>query len=53
MNIKEAELLFQAGVLETPLIKKDDHGGSWTVTLTRTHQLNPQIRDCARTGAGV
>jgi len=41
MVIKEAELLFQAGVLKTPVIKKHDNG--WSVSLDGTHKLNPML----------
>lgn len=43
MNIKETEILFQAGVLVTPVIKKHTHGDGWTVTLAGTHKLNPVL----------
>jgi hypothetical protein len=32
MVIREAELLFQAGALEAPVIKKYDIEGGWVVT---------------------
>jgi len=41
MVIKEAELLFQAEALKTPIIKKHDNG--WTVTLSGTHKLNTML----------
>ena len=43
MNIKEAEILFQAGVLATPVIKKYEQGEGWTVTLAGKHKLNPML----------
>jgi hypothetical protein len=43
VNIKEAEILQQAGVLVTPLIKKHDQGDGWTVTLAGKHKLNPLL----------
>ena len=43
MNLKEAELLFQAGALVTPLIKKADSDDGWIVTLAGKHQLNPML----------
>jgi hypothetical protein len=43
MVIKEAELLFQAGALETPVIKRHDQGEGWTVTLDGKHKLNPAL----------
>jgi len=42
MVIKEAELLFQAGVLKTPVIKKYNDNG-WSVSLEGTHKLNPML----------
>jgi hypothetical protein len=42
VNLKEAELLFQAGALKAPVIKKHEQGG-WTVTLSGTHKLNPTL----------
>jgi len=60
MNIKETELLFQAGVLDVPVIKQHDQGDGWTVTLNGTHKLNPlfetargQIRVFKRLDAAV
>jgi hypothetical protein len=60
MNIKETELLFQAGVLDIPVIKKHDQGDGWTVTLNGIHKLNPlfetargQIRVFKRLDASV
>lgn len=43
MNIKEAEILQQAGVLVTPVIKKHAHGDGWTVALAGKHKLNPLL----------
>jgi hypothetical protein len=41
MNLKEAELLFQAGALQTPVIKKYTCGEEgWVVSLTGKHRLN-------------
>ena len=47
VNIKEAEILQQAGVLETPVTKKQTQGGGWTVTMKGKHKLNP-ILETAR-----
>jgi hypothetical protein len=43
MVVKEAELLFQAGALETPVIKQHDFGSGWVVTLTGKHKMNPAL----------
>ena len=43
MNIKEAELLHQAGALKTPVIKKYTLDGGWVVTLEGNHKLNPTL----------
>ncbi len=43
MNLKEAELLFQAGALTVPVIKKYALDDGWVVTLTGKHQLNPTL----------
>ena len=43
MNIKEAEILLQAGVLVTPVIKKYAQGDGWIVTLAGKHKLNPKL----------
>jgi hypothetical protein len=43
MVIKEAELLFQAGALETPVIKKYDIEDGWVVTLAGKHKMNPTL----------
>ncbi len=60
VNIKEAEILQQAGVLVTPVIKKDDSGTGWTVRIDGSHKLNPlletargQIRVFKRLDAAV
>ena len=52
MVIKEAELLFQAGALQVPVIKQADSGGGWIISLKGTHQLNP-ILEIARGGPRV
>lgn len=43
MNIKEAEILFQAGALDVPVIKQHESGEGWTVTLTGKHKLIPML----------
>jgi hypothetical protein len=43
VNIKEAELLFQAGALKTPVIKKYDLDDGWVVMLAGKHKLNPTL----------
>jgi hypothetical protein len=43
MVIKEAELLFQAGALATPIIKKNEPNDGWVVTLAGKHKLNPLL----------
>ncbi|MGD7037225.1 hypothetical protein [Methylotuvimicrobium buryatense] len=43
MNSKEAEILFQAGALEAPVIQKHASGDGWTVTLSGKHKLNPML----------
>ena len=43
MNIKEAELLFQAGALGVPVIKQHESGEGWVVTLNGKHKLNPML----------
>ena len=43
VNLKEAELLFQADALVTPLIKKSGNDDGWIVTLAGKHQLNPAL----------
>jgi len=43
VNIKEAEILFQAGVLVAPVIKKYEQGNGWIVTLAGKHKLNPEL----------
>lgn len=44
MTLKEAELLFQAGALQTPVIKKyvGDEAG-WVVILNGKHKLNAML----------
>lgn len=41
MNLKEAELLFQAGALKEPVIRKAE--GGWVVTLEGNHKLTPTL----------
>ena len=43
VNLREAELLFQAGALATPLIKKSGSEDGWIVTLAGKHKLNPKL----------
>ena len=43
MNIKEAELLFQAGALDVPVINQHESGEGWIVSLTGKHKLNPML----------
>jgi hypothetical protein len=43
VNIKEAELLFQANALAVPVIQKHASGDGWTVTLSGKHKLNPLL----------
>ena len=43
MNIKQAEILFQAGALDVPVIKQHESGEGWAVTLNGKHKLNPMI----------
>ena len=52
MVIKEAELLFHAGALQTPVIKKSNVSDGWIVTLAGTHKLNPTL-EIARGGPRV
>lgn len=52
MVIKEAELLFQAGVLQVPVIKQSDSGNGWVVTLPGTHKLTPEL-EIARGGTRI
>ena len=52
MVIKEAELLFQAGALQVPVIKKTDAGDGWVVTLAGTHKLSYTL-EIARGGPRV
>lgn len=41
MNLKEARLLFQAGALDEPVVRREE--GGWSVTLSGRHPLNPQL----------
>lgn len=43
MNLKEAELLFQAGALTVPVIKQHEQSEGWTVELNGKHKLNPML----------
>jgi len=43
MNSKEAEILFQAGVLKPPVIKHYALDAGWVVTLEGKHKLNPTL----------
>jgi hypothetical protein len=44
MNLKEAELLWGAGALQTPVIKKYTGGDEgWVVTLNGKHKLNATL----------
>jgi hypothetical protein len=43
MVIKEAELLFQAGALKTPVITKHNLEDGWVVTLDGKHKMNPAL----------
>lgn len=43
VNIKEAEILLQAGVLVTPVIKKHENTEGWTVTLAGKHKLTSEL----------
>jgi hypothetical protein len=43
VNIKEAEILMQAGVLSTPVIKKHNLEDGWMVTLDGKHKMNPAL----------
>jgi len=52
MVIKEAELLFQAGALQVPVIKQSDAGDSWLVILEGSHKINPTL-ETARGGPRV
>lgn len=44
MNIKEAEILCQAGALETPIVKRHESGAGWMVALLGNHKLNPVLK---------
>ena len=52
MQLKEAELLFQAGVLQTPIIQQTESGDGWVVTLNGIHQLKAEL-EMARGGTRV
>jgi len=52
MVIKEAELLFKAGALQTPIIQQTASGDGWIVTLNGTHQLKSEL-EIARGGTRV
>ena len=43
VNLREAELLFQAGALVMPVIKKSANDDGWIVTLAGKHQLNETL----------
>ncbi len=43
MNIKETDILFQAGALDVPVINPHESGDGWTVTLNGRHKLNPML----------
>lgn len=43
MNIKQAEILCQAGALDSPAIQRHVSADGWIVTLTGKHQLNPLL----------
>ena len=43
MNLKEAEILFNANVLQEPVITHDKLKGGWVVTLSGTHKLKPTL----------
>jgi hypothetical protein len=43
VNIKEAKILYQAGVLVTPVIKKGNSGAGWVVRIDGTHKLSPML----------
>jgi hypothetical protein len=43
MQLKEAELLFHAGALDEPVIKKYALENGWGITLTGNHKLNPTL----------
>ncbi|MCF7970293.1 MAG: hypothetical protein K9L22_03890 [Methylococcaceae bacterium] len=52
MQLKEVELLFQAGALELPIIQQTASGDGWVVTLNGTHQLKPEL-EIARGGTRI
>lgn len=41
MNLKEAEILFNANVLQNPTIKKHENG--WVVTLSGGHKITKTL----------
>lgn len=43
MNLKEAEILFNARVLQEPVIKHDKQKKGWIVTLEGTHKLTATL----------
>jgi len=43
VNLKEAEILFNANVLHEPVIKHDKQKGGWIVTLAGTHKLTTTL----------
>jgi hypothetical protein len=43
VNLREAELLFQAGALLAPVIKKSTNDDGWIVTLAGKHKLAPEL----------
>jgi len=43
VNLKEAEILFNAKVLQEPVIRHDKLKGGWIVTLEGTHKLTPTL----------
>ena len=52
MLIKQAELLCQAGALQTPVIKQADSGDGWIISLEGTHKLAPEL-EAARGGTRI
>jgi hypothetical protein len=43
VKLKEAEILFNAGVLNEPVIKHDKLKGGWIVTLSGKHKLSATL----------
>lgn len=43
MNTKELEILLEAGVLKTPVVKYYALDGGWIVTLEGKHKLSPVL----------